>query len=374
MNRLPNDRPPCPRLTSHTIETPLPECRHKRTCPPDRPMSAEPPAVQLAGYRIAGRMPCPDEDRNAGRIVRGGPDRMAQCRRPYRPPAARRTVDPVPDHSCIASCVWSKCVRGITNSGSEAPSHGRTEKSNGPRKERRLPKRPLPVRPVLPRCCPPPRAELYRRDLVGIVVAAGPRHRTRGPVGHDEKEPPPDRRDIRCGRSVRHRALHPVRAAHRAGPHIRRPSPASVCKAPYPLCTPARVGTSEPIPGRMPPLQPMCRTPRLTVAPVRASSSALKEQPPILSAFAAGRAENRKRTAVRLSGRMLRGNRWRSVETPQFAMLEISVPVFAERCHPCPVSSSLALAAGPVPYASGGSSRTRAGRSPAEPGARRQKQ
>ena len=155
MNRLPNDRPPCPRLTSHTIETPLPECRHKRTCPPDRPMSAEPPAVQLAGYRIAGRMPCPDEDRNAGRIVRGGPDRMAQCRRPYRPPAARRTVDPVPDHSCIASCVWSKCVRGITNSGSEAPSHGRTEKSNGPRKERRLPKRPLPVRPVLPRCCPP---------------------------------------------------------------------------------------------------------------------------------------------------------------------------------------------------------------------------
>ena len=191
MNRLPNDRPPCPRLTSHTIETPLPECRHKRTCPPDRPMSAEPPAVQLAGYRIAGRMPCPDEDRNAGRIVRGGPDRMAQCRRPYRPPAARRTVDPVPDHSCIASCVWSKCVRGITNSGSEAPSHGRTEKSNGPRKERRLPKRPRPVRPVLPRCCPPPRAELYRRDLVGIVVAAGPRHRTRGPVGHDEKEPPP---------------------------------------------------------------------------------------------------------------------------------------------------------------------------------------
>lgn len=219
----------------------------------------------------------------------------------------------------------------------------------------------------------PPRAELYRRDLVGIVVAAGPRHRTRGPVGHDEKEPPPDRRDIRCGRSVRHRALHPVRAAHRAGPHIRRPSPASVCKAPYPLRTPARVGTSGPIPSRIPPLQPMCRTPRLTVAPVRASSSALKEQPPILSAFAAGRAENRKRTAVRLSGRMLRGNRWRSVETPQFAMLEISVPVFAERCHPCSGSYSLALPAGPVPYAAGGSSRTRAGRSPAEPGARRQK-
>ena len=334
-------------------------------------MSAEPPAVQFAGYRIAGRMPCPDEDRNAGRIVRGGSDRMAQCRRTYRPPAARRTVDPVPDHSRIASCVWSKRVRGITNSGSEALSHGRTEKSNCPRNVRRLPKRPLSVRPVLPRCCPP-RAELYRRDLVGIVVAAGPRHRTRGPVGHEEKKPP-DRRDIRCGRSVRHRALHPLRAAHRAGPHIRRPSPASVCKAPYPLRTPARVGTPEPIPSGMPPLQPMCRTPKLTGAPVRASSSALKEQPPILSAFAAGRAETRKRTPVRLSGRMLRGNRWRSVETPQFAMLEISVPVFAERCHPCPVSSSLALAAGPVPYASGGSSRTRAGRSPAEPGARRQK-
>ena len=190
MNRPPNDRPPCPRLTSHTIETPPPECRHKRTCPPDRPMSAEPPAVQFAGYRIAGRMPCPDEDRNAGRIVRGGPDRMAQCRRPYRPPAARRTVDPVPAHSRIASWVWSKRVRGITNCGSEALSHGRTEKSNGPRNVRRLPKRPLSVRPVLPRCCPP-RAELYRRDLVGIVVAAGPRHRTRGPVGHDEKEPPP---------------------------------------------------------------------------------------------------------------------------------------------------------------------------------------
>lgn len=60
----------------------------------------------------------------------------------------------------------------------------------------------------------------------------------------------------------------------------------------------------------------MCRTPRLTGAPVRASSSALKEQPPILSAFAAGRAETRKRTAVRLSGRMLRGSRRRSVETP----------------------------------------------------------
>lgn len=372
MNRPPNDRPPCPRLTSHTIETPPPECRHKRTCPPDRPMSAEPPAVQFAGYRIAGRMPCPDEDRNAGRIVRGGPDRMAQCRRPYRPPAARRTVDPVPDHSCIASCVWSKCVRGITNSGSEAPSHGRTEKSNGPRKVRRLPKRPLPVRPVLPRCCP-----LFEPNCTGETSSAlllQQVHDT-GPADRSgmTKRSPPDRRDIRCGRSVRHRALHPVRAAHRAGPHIRRPSPASVCKAPYPLCTPARVGTSEPIPGRMPPLQPMCRTPRLTVAPVRASSSALKEQPPILSAFAAGRAENRKRTAVRLSGRMLRGNRWRSVETPQFAMLEISVPVFAERCHPCPGSYSLALAAGPVPYASGGSSRTRAGRSPAEPGARRQK-
>ena len=191
MNRPPNGRSPCPRLTSHTIETPLPECRRKRICPPDRQMSAEPPAVQFAGYRIAGRMPCPDEDRNAGRIVRGGPDRMAQCRRPYRPPAARRTVDPVPDHSRIASCVWSKCVRGITNSGSEAPSHGRTEKSNGPRKERRLPKRPLPVRPVLPRCCP-----LFEPNCTGETSSAlllqqvhdtGPADRS----GMTKRSPPP---------------------------------------------------------------------------------------------------------------------------------------------------------------------------------------
>lgn len=342
-------------------------------------LSARSPDVGRAAGRAVSRLP--------NRRPNALPRRGQECRpnrsrgpRPYgsMPPAVPSAGRPSHGRSGAGSFVHRKLRLVEVRAG----NHEFRFRSSVPRTHRKIERseeRETAAETAPPRAArvtamlPPPRAELYRRDLVGIVVAAGPRHRTRGPVGHDEKEPPPDRRDIRCGRSVRHRALHPVRAAHRAGPHIRRPSPASVCKAPYPLCTPARVGTSEPIPGRMPPLQPMCRTPRLTVAPVRASSSALKEQPPILSAFAAGRAENRKRTAVRLSGRMLRGNRWRSVETPQFAMLEISVPVFAERCHPCPVSSSLALAAGPVPYASGGSSRTRAGRSPAEPGARRQK-
>lgn len=152
----------------------------------------------------------PDVGRAAGRAVRRLPNRRPnalprrgqECRpnrsrglRPYgsMPPNVSSAGRPSHGRSGAGSFAHRKLRLVEARAGnhefrfrSSVPrTHRKIERSE----ERKTAAETAPLRAARVTAMLPPRAELYRRDLVGIVVAAGPRHRTRGPVGHEEKKP-----------------------------------------------------------------------------------------------------------------------------------------------------------------------------------------